>query len=100
MNDYTTWFIEKDLVRVQWVELGEGMSGEYSEDDPDDIELLRFDVLIYEDGSWLDIIHWTSAAEAMQASERFMTEPGNCECMSMMDPDSIRMSHGELHVAI
>ena len=53
-----------------------------------------------EDGSWLDIIHWTSAAEAMQASERFMTEPGNCECMSMMDPDSIRMSHGELHVAI
>ena len=31
-------------VRISWVELGEGINGEYDEDDPDDIELLRFDL--------------------------------------------------------
>jgi hypothetical protein len=31
-------------VRVEWVELGEGWNGYYQEDDPDDEELLRFDV--------------------------------------------------------
>ena len=31
-------------VMVEWVELGEGISGDYNSDDPTDIELLRFDV--------------------------------------------------------
>jgi len=35
--------IEGD-VRVSWVNLGEGWSGDYNEDDPDDENLLRFDV--------------------------------------------------------
>jgi hypothetical protein len=33
-------------VQVAWVELGEGWSGEYNEDDPEDIELLRFDTFV------------------------------------------------------
>ncbi|ABD67912.1 conserved hypothetical protein [Rhodoferax ferrireducens T118] len=53
-----------------------------------------------EDDSWLDIAHWKSAAEAKQAGEKFMTELSDCECMSMIDPDSNKMSHGELHLAI
>jgi len=34
----------RDNIMVEWVELGEGLCGDYNPDDPDDIELLRFDV--------------------------------------------------------
>ena len=34
----------KGKVKVEWVQLGEGISGDYDADDPDDVELLRFDV--------------------------------------------------------
>lgn len=36
----------KGLVKIDWVELGEGFDGDYDEDDPDDVELLRFDVFV------------------------------------------------------
>ena len=38
----------KGNVMVCWVELGEGWDGDYDPDDPDDEELLRFDVLVKE----------------------------------------------------
>ena len=47
--------LTKDKVRVELVELGEGKCGDYDPDDPDDIELLRFDVSIFTDGEWQDI---------------------------------------------
>ena len=47
--------IEKDRVRVEWVELGEGLCGEYDEDDPEDVELLRFDVSQLKDGEWIEV---------------------------------------------
>jgi len=34
----------KNNIMVEWVELGEGLSGDYNPDDPKDIELLRFDI--------------------------------------------------------
>jgi len=37
----------KGNVKVEWVELGEGWSGDYNEEDPNDEELLRFDVSIW-----------------------------------------------------
>ena len=36
----------RDDVMVEWVELGEGYSGDYDESDPDDTELLRFDISV------------------------------------------------------
>jgi hypothetical protein len=45
----------KDRVRVEWDELGEGICGDYNPNDPDDIELLRFDVSYLDDeGNWID----------------------------------------------
>src|SRR5512137_1955207 len=45
--------LKKGKVIIRWVELGEGLSGDYNEDDPDDVELLRFDA--YVDGhEWED----------------------------------------------
>lgn len=36
--------VEGKNVRVEWYDAGEGTSGDYNPDDPDDVHLLRFDV--------------------------------------------------------
>jgi len=33
-------------VKVEWVSLGEGISGDYDPDNPEDVELLRFDTYV------------------------------------------------------
>jgi len=38
--------LKKGKVVVEWVELGEGWSGDYDSNDPEDEELLRFDAYI------------------------------------------------------
>lgn len=44
--------LTKGRVRVEWTELGEGIDGDYNPEDPDDIELLRFDVSLKVGGRW------------------------------------------------
>lgn len=45
----------KDRVKVVWSALGEGLCGDYQADDPEDVELLRFDVYWKNDaGEWTD----------------------------------------------
>jgi hypothetical protein len=48
--------ITKDRVRVDWVNLGEGLCGDYDPDDPEDVNLLRFDVYEWcaEDNEWYE----------------------------------------------
>lgn len=38
--------IRDDVLRVDWCNIGEGYSGDYSPDDPEDENLLRFDVYV------------------------------------------------------
>ncbi len=45
----------KDNVLVEFVELGEGLCGDYDPDDPEDIELLRFDILSLVDDKWVAV---------------------------------------------
>lgn len=45
--------LTRGKIRVEWVELGEGRSGDYNPEDPDDIELLRFDVYVRSGGEWI-----------------------------------------------
>jgi hypothetical protein len=49
--------IIRDDVRVEWDYIGEGISGDYNEDDPNDLELLRFHVSKREsfDDAWSDV---------------------------------------------
>lgn len=43
----------RNRVMVRWTELGEGWSGDYNPNDPNDEELLRFDVdWLSDDGEW------------------------------------------------
>ena len=53
-----------------------------------------------EDNSWLDIVHWKTAVNAKQAADKIMVDLGDCECMGMIDPETIKMSHGELRLEI
>lgn len=38
--------VKDDVIRVDLVNIGEGLCGDYNPNDPDDIELLRFDVYV------------------------------------------------------
>lgn len=50
-NDLSMSLI-KHPVKIEWVDLDEGLYGEYDPDNPDDIPLLRFDVSVYKNGEW------------------------------------------------
>jgi hypothetical protein len=45
----------KDNVKVIWENIGEGWSGDYDEDDPEDENLLRFTVYVNDDGQWTEV---------------------------------------------
>jgi hypothetical protein len=49
--------IIRDNVRVEWEYIGEGLNGEYNENDPEDAELLRFRVTKRDsaDNEWTDV---------------------------------------------
>ena len=42
----------RNNLRIEWIDLGEGLSGDYNPDDPEDIHLLRFDLYNSIDGVW------------------------------------------------
>ncbi len=56
MTDFPLELID-DNVKVEWDDIGEGFSGDYDPNDPDDVELLRFTVL-YLSGSNKDDDSW------------------------------------------
>jgi hypothetical protein len=45
----------KDNVMVEWVELGEGFWGDYNPENPEDEELLRFDVSVWNGQEWTEV---------------------------------------------
>lgn len=49
MSDYR---LKKGNIEVELVNIGEGLSGDYNPDDPDDVQLLRF--YVYRDGEQMD----------------------------------------------
>lgn len=53
--DSTELELIRDRVKVSLVNLGEGVSGDYNPDDPEDENLLRFDVSVFEDGEWQEV---------------------------------------------
>ena len=38
--------------RVDWIDMGESIHGEYDKSNPDDVALLRFDCSTFVDGEW------------------------------------------------
>jgi heme-degrading monooxygenase HmoA len=55
-----------------------------------DRELLRA-----ENGQWVDILHWKTAADAQRAAKEAMNNPTAAEFFQKMDPASVKMMHLE-----
>ena len=55
----------KTKVMVEWVDLGEGISGDYDENDTDDVALLRFDVSVKHKGE----DDWTGVEDASYCTQ-------------------------------
>jgi hypothetical protein len=51
------------------------------------------------DGNWTDVVTWLSHVDALAAGEKFMAELGASPFMSMMVPETVSMSHAEIHLA-
>ena len=47
--------IYDELLSVEWYNAGEGCCGDYNPDDPGDVNLLRFDVCVFNGEDWEDI---------------------------------------------
>ena len=54
-------------VKVKWTNCDEGICGDYDEDDPDDANLLRFEVSVLRDGCWQSV-HDASYCTEMPAN--------------------------------
>jgi len=54
---------------------------------------IRRELLKAEDGQWIDVIHWQSLPEALQAAETIMSWPNTQRFIQMIDPSSITMMH-------
>jgi hypothetical protein len=57
VNEYKLPSIIRNNVRIDWVNLGEGFDGDYDPENPDDKNLLRFDVSRFSDESntWVEV---------------------------------------------
>ena len=69
--------VYNDTIRVDIVNIGEGLSGDYDPDDPEDINLLRFDVYIKnpkENTDWYEIedASYCTLLEATQPIEEII----------------------------
>ena len=47
---------ERGDVAVEWYNAGEGWDGDFNPDDPEDVNLLRFDFYGRKNGKWLPVI--------------------------------------------
>lgn len=54
-NEYYLPALVRNDVKIEWVNLGEGYDGDYDKDNPEDVNLLRFDVSVFKDGEWHEV---------------------------------------------
>lgn len=55
LDEETPLSIQGDVVRADWYNAGEGWNGDYDPDDPDDDNLLRFDIYVRADDGWEEV---------------------------------------------
>jgi hypothetical protein len=55
VNDSKLPSIIRGNVRIDWVNLGEGFDGDYDPENPDDVNLLRFDVYRNDGVNWVEV---------------------------------------------
>jgi antibiotic biosynthesis monooxygenase (ABM) superfamily enzyme len=48
---------------------------------------------VTEDGTWIDIVHWTTLNHALTASDQIMADPKAQAFMTYIDEQSVTMHH-------
>ena len=76
-DDDVVMSIYDDVLRVDWYNAGEGICGDFNPDDPEDINLLRFDVYVKADANMdTDSIHgWAEVEDASYCTNMPATAP-------------------------
>jgi hypothetical protein len=54
---------------------------------------------LHDDGTWLDVVQWRSMDDALLSAQKMMDDIGQSPFMAMIDPESIMMRHGHLHIS-
>ena len=54
-NEYDLPSIIRNNVRIDWINMDEGYDGDYDPENPDDVNLLRFDVSNLVQGEWTEV---------------------------------------------
>lgn len=66
----TIMSIFDDVLRVDFVNIGEGICGDYDPEDPEDINLLRFDVYVFNpDGDEEYLTDWVEVEDASYCTQ-------------------------------
>jgi hypothetical protein len=55
INEHKLPTIIRGNVRIDWVNLHEGFDGDYDPENPDDVNLLRFDVYRHDGHDWVEV---------------------------------------------
>lgn len=101
-------------VRVEWDCLGEGLlGGEYNEDDPQDVDVLRFYVMhMNEEGEWVEVDDGSYCTQVPSDADESVLQAGlrkimndvyddvvaersikkTCETLSWMSPEQLNLS--------
>ena len=53
-----------------------------------------------DDGSYVDIVLWQTHEAALAASGKIMEEMAQSEAMTMIDPMSLEMTHGNIRLSV
>ena len=53
-----------------------------------------------DDGSYIDVLIWSSRSDAEAAANKVMNAFGEADAMTMIDPESIRMSHAPIMMSL
>lgn len=70
VNSDTPVSIQNDKLRVDWYNAGEGVNGDYDPEDPEDVNLLRFDVYAKtDDPSWEHTDGWMEVDDASYCTQ-------------------------------
>lgn len=83
--------LDRDTVRVELDDIGEGICGDYDPTDPTDISLLRFSVYHRENDEWVELDDASYCTQLPTDSEVHIQEQ---VCSIIMDEVHYPVTHG------
>lgn len=86
----------RDNVKVCWINLGEGHCGDYDEEDPEDENLLRYDVYVLDEDYWeaVDDASYCTYVSADTDNEELM------RLLEILMNEFYEVLHNDIHASV